>query len=237
MSIAMPFLGSLVGVGTIVLIYYLTWSSGHLPDNIATPPISLLGCKSPEHEAYQVGFTLTGLLLFWCVHIWKRAFYPHFKGDYPFASSGSLFGAYLAVIGVIGQGIVTLESDFFERVERGDTMSAQSICHQLIAGCFFLGAAMHCYATCYICFVGGGVAVYSALGKRAKFTCLVASLVAWPIAEALHPAVTGNIEKRAVAVGGVAQYVTVGAYILFFGSYSLDLLAQKERMRGSSKKD
>jgi hypothetical protein len=74
--------------------------------------------------------------------------------------------------------------------------------------------------------------VYSALGKRARFTCLVVSLVAWPIAEALHPAATGNIEKRAVAVGGVAQYVVVGAHILFFGSYSLDLLAGRFALRG-----
>ena len=78
--------------------------------------------------------------------------------------------------------------------------------------------------------------MYIALGKRAKFTCLVVSLVAWPIAEVLHPAATRNIEKRAVAVGGVAQYVAVDAYILFFGSYSLDLLSSKrERIRGSSR--
>jgi hypothetical protein len=58
--------------------------------------------------------------------------------------------------------------------------------------------------------------------------------VAWPVAEALHPAATGNIEERDVAVGGVAQYVTVGAYILFFGSYSLDLRWQR---KVSAKKD
>jgi hypothetical protein len=219
------------------MVYYLTWSSNHLPDGIATPPISLLGCKSPEHEAYQVGFSLTGLFLFGSIQIWRETFHLHLKVDYPFASKAALVGAYLAVIGVIGQGIVTLERDFFERVQRGEKMSGQSICHQLIAACFFLGAAIHCYATCYICFMGGGgVALYSALGKRAKFTCLVVSLVAWPIAEALHPAATRSIENRAVAVGGVAQYVTVGAYILFFGSYSLDLTSQRERMRGPSKK-
>jgi hypothetical protein len=113
-------------------------------------------------------------------------------------------------------------------------MSAQSMGHQLMAACFFLGAAIHCYATCYVCSVGGGVTLYSTLGKRAKFACLVVSLVAWPIAEALHPAATGSVEQRDVAVGGVAQYATVGAYILFFGSYSLDL---RSHQKGSSKRD
>lgn len=59
----LPFVGSVVGIGTIVTIYLLTRRSGHLPFGISTPLISLLGCKSPEHEAYQLGFSLTAILL------------------------------------------------------------------------------------------------------------------------------------------------------------------------------
>jgi septum formation inhibitor MinC len=52
----------------------------------------------------------------------------------------------------------------------------------------------------------------------------VTSLISWPLAELLHP--TNNtrhiLSKRKFAVGGLAQYITVGSYILFFGSYALD---------------
>ena len=71
---AMPVLGACAGIGTISLTYTLTRISGHLPDGVTTPPISLLGCQSPEREAYQVGFALTGLLLLLCIRTWARDF-------------------------------------------------------------------------------------------------------------------------------------------------------------------
>ena len=224
----LPFIGSLAGIGTMLAIYIITERSGHLPFGVMTPPISLLGCKSPEHKVYQLGFALTAALLFLCVNIWKQRFYPRISLEHPSASWVALAGGYAACIGVLGQGLVTLEEDFVERIEAGQQLTWQGVAHQLLAAVFFLGAAAHCYTTIYLCCVSGSKrGLYSMSGNIAKFICVAVSFVSLPVAEALHPVSTRNFSNRQVAVGGVAQYIAVGSYILFFGSYTLDLLWQR----------
>lgn len=240
LHVALPLLGGLLGVGTIAAVYVLTRSAGHLPEGVSTPPISLLGCRRPEREVYQVGFALTGLVLFFCVRLWAAIFYRRIREEVPASSRAALVGGYLAALGAAGQGIVTLDHDFMERLGRGHGMSQRSILHQAIAGFFFIGAAVHCYATCYICIFGKGKessALYSSAGTTMKVACVVVSMIAYPIAEALHPLSSGSPSQHGMAVGGVAQYATVGAYILFFGSYSLDFLAQKKVAPALDKKN
>mmetsp|Transcript_9656 Transcript_9656/g.28917 ORF Transcript_9656/g.28917 Transcript_9656/m.28917 type:complete len:257 (-) Transcript_9656:62-832(-) len=237
--VALPLFGAVLGIGTITVVYILTKSAGHLPDGVSTPPISLLGCQSPEHEFYQVGFALTGLALLTCVRLWAATFYPRIRRAVPASSRAALFGGYLAAVGVIGQGIVTLDEDFLERLGQGHIMSQQSTLHQGIAGLFFVGAAVHCYATCYICLLGGdeeAATLYSFGGNVMKFACLLVSMVAYPVAEAMHPASSGNPSLHNMNVGGLAQYATVGSYILFFGSYALDFLVQRRAAAAASLK-
>ena len=241
MQTAVPLVGSACGSATILLVYFLTWNAGHLPNGVATPPISLLGCNSPEREAYQIGFTLTGLLLLQSVRAWRTTFYPRLKEKnnwfLPFLM---LVGSYMAVFGVIGQGVVTLEENMLANLKQGQKMARQSILHQFLALVFFSGAAMHCYTTMYMCFIGSNATQYSKASVRIKLVCVIISLVSWPIAEALHPTNATNLSKRGFAVGGLAQYVTVLSYILFFGSYSIDFSAiqqQEEELQDSKKKE
>ena len=246
-TIVIPILGSLCGIITILVVYFVTRHHDRLPNGVSTPPISLLGCNSPEHELYQIGFTLTGLLLAKAIRYWKFILYPKF----PHNNRGliipkvcMILGSYMAVIGVIGQGLVTLEEDFLTNI-KSQPMGRQSINHQILALIFFSGAAMHCYATIYVCLIGrkrtqreqystnsesSSTAAtiqnyYSETSVLIKVICAFTSLISWPIAERLHPL---NVErgqmnnKRGFAVGGLAQYITVISYIVFFGSYSLD---------------
>ena len=69
LSALLPCIGALSGLATIAIVYHLTAQAGHLPEGVPTPPISFLGLKSPEHEAYQFGFALTGAMLLVCVNM------------------------------------------------------------------------------------------------------------------------------------------------------------------------
>ena len=122
-------------------------------------------------------------------------------------------------------------------------MQAQSLIHQLIAAGFFMGAAAHCYSFTYAIiqakFSGPTSAEHSVVGLNRLVSwpgtllkCLICggTFVASPAAEFLHPAAAAARGSQAEAdnfqfsLAGIVQYVTVGLYILFFGSYSFDLL-------------
>lgn len=50
------------------------------------------------------------------------------------------------------------------------------------------------------------------------------TFAASPIAQVLHPAAQGSASSHTqFNIAGVAQYITVGLYICYFGSYSIDL--------------
>ena len=244
-----PILGSLCGIITILVVYFVARHHNRLPVGVSTPPISLLGCNTPEHEIYQIGFTLTGLLLAKAIRYWQLVLYPKFAHNRGLIIPKvcMILGSYMAVIGVIGQGLMTLEKDFLNVIKIQPGMGRQSINHQILALIFFSGAAMHCYATVYVCLIGkkqrqreqystyseSSTTVetiqnyhyyYSETSVLIKVICAVTSLISWPIAERLHPlnVEPGQMNKRGFAVGGLAQYITVISYIVFFGSYSLD---------------
>ena len=204
----MPLVGSACGTGTILLVYMLTSKAGHLPNGVSTPPISLLGCNSPEHLAYQIGFTVTGLLLLACIQNWKTTFYPKFSEKHPIASIVVLLGSYLAVVGVVGQGLITLEENFLANRKEGLMVTHQSVTHQLLALVFFGGAAVHCYTTLFLCFFGSPSikTMYSRSSIRFKLVCSLTSLISWPIAEALRPTNTASLTKRMFAVGGFVAW-------------------------------
>ena len=228
-QIILPILGSICGTSTIAIIYYLTSVNGHLLPDMITPPISLLGCQSPEHRIYQIGFSITGMLLYLSVKAWKDIFFPEFLKVAPTSCRLVLFGGVLSSIGCLGQGIVTLDEDFMFRVRTKQPMSNQSLLHQWFAMTFFLGAAIHCYSTIFMCFGPKSAEhVYSNNSFLLKLFCIAPSFFAWPLAEALHP-INDQVytTQRRVNVGGIAQYITVTSYILFYGSYSLDFFNKK----------
>jgi hypothetical protein len=51
--------------------------------------------------------------------------------------------------------------------------------------------------------------------------------LSWPIAELYHP--LRRDTKRIINIIGITQYIAVGSYILFFGSYTIDLFNIKTR--------
>jgi hypothetical protein len=119
-----PMVGAICGISTIGFVYYLTSVSGHLPEGVSTPPISFLGLKSPEHEAYQIGFAVTGGFLICCVFWWSRLMYPALRKECPDAAFYALCGGYAAGFGVIGQGLITLQEDLLEVLDAQGTRLA-----------------------------------------------------------------------------------------------------------------
>ena len=74
---------------------------------VTTPPISLLGCNTPEHEIYQIGFTFTGLLLSKSIYNWQQILYPQLfshRGIIP--KYAMIIGSYMPQINVA----MTIES-------------------------------------------------------------------------------------------------------------------------------
>ena len=234
MDIVLPILGSLAGIGTILTVYFLARESGSFPADVTTPPISLLGCNSPEREAYQIGFLITGLILLACLERWRRVFLPLLTKFGPVTPLIMLMGGYFAPFGVVGQGLLTLEKNLLENLKQGKKLQSQSVMHQRLAGLFFLGAAAHCYATAfYIVSTSRSktkpstgsrhtTCIYGPWSVRLKLCCAILSLLSFPIAHVLHPARTASVNKRYLAIAGLTQYIAVASYIIFFGSYSLD---------------
>ena len=95
-------------------------------------------------------------------------------------------GLLMACVGATGQGLITLDAG----VLQGHS-SMQSTVHQLIAGVFFLGSAMHCYALTYAIWSCPAPALGRLVTPASRylktFLCAI-SLGAAPIAEYLHPA-------------------------------------------------
>uniref|UniRef100_A0A7S3KWM6 CWH43-like N-terminal domain-containing protein n=1 Tax=Amphora coffeiformis TaxID=265554 RepID=A0A7S3KWM6_9STRA len=298
-TIWLPVVGSLAGLVTIVAVYWLTHRHGQLPginyndtddddDNanvnntttgmaLVTPPISLLGCQEPARTVYQVGFSLTAVLLGGVIYQWTRWFFPLIiASSFSWSAWMMRMGAYLAVVGLGGQGVITLEHDIWtklvkqlqQRLEESSettaittiSLSSQSMRHQQFAAVFFLGAALHCYMTVYFTLAssssasstkvrrspsssspsvaktsGNASCCYGAASRRIKLVCACLSVVSWPLAQAWHPAHqhTGNTSSTTATtttammlttwnIAGLAQYIAVGSYILFFGSYAMD---------------
>ncbi|KAL3915301.1 MAG: hypothetical protein SGILL_005718 [Bacillariaceae sp.] len=241
-----------------------------------TPPISLLACQTIlQKRLYQIGFTLTGILLGYAVLVlFKSHFYPRMQQYSWFLSTASLIGGFLAVVGVIGQGVITLHLDFLRNIKSVDGvtpavgMTPQDMWHQQLALVFFVGAAVHTYATTWFSFHGEGrippagaqggssgaspqqpttpqERLFSTNSRLVKTICVIVSLLSAPIAEMYHPTrQIGNESgplgnKRMVNVIGLTQYLAVGAYIIFFGSYSLDLrrMRQLQQQKAASSKE
>ncbi|CAK9069924.1 Hypothetical protein SCF082_LOCUS34920 [Durusdinium trenchii] len=95
---AIPAMGALCGSLTMASVYYLTATSGHLPQGSSTPPLSFMGLRDPERRVYQVGFALTGLLLAQSVRIWRATIWPLLRsaGFEQCAYYGFLGGCLLA---------------------------------------------------------------------------------------------------------------------------------------------
>lgn len=137
-----PFSGAAVVTATIVICYNLTKQAGRFPPGVSFPPISALGVAAPEKQVYQLGFTLTGLLLIATVFLFRRIMLPHIvfgrtEDERQVAIStinAALQSGLTMASGVILQGLFTLELK----------VSLQSIIHWSGALIFVWGAMRHC---------------------------------------------------------------------------------------------
>ncbi|CAK9037716.1 unnamed protein product [Durusdinium trenchii] len=144
---AIPAMGALCGSLTMASVYYLTATSGHLPQGSSTPPLSFMGLRDPERRVYQVGFALTGLLLAQSVRIWRATIWPLLRSaGFEQCAYYGFLGGCLAAAGAALQGIVTLEADILEKISSQTAeLSIQSKLHQAFALFFFIGCTMHCH--------------------------------------------------------------------------------------------
>ncbi|CAE7567246.1 unnamed protein product [Symbiodinium sp. CCMP2592] len=235
---AVPGLGAFCGTATIAGVYRLAASQGHLPPGSTTPPISFLGLLEPEHTLYQIGFLVTGLLLASSVRLWSAVFAPLMTaaGFGQCAYYGWL-GGCLASFGAASQGLVTLEQGILEKIASASSeLSVQSKLHQAFALFFFMGCMLHCCTMTYAAFYCRSPAFSQLVGQTRwlKAVASATTFVAAPLAEALHPARDAGA-KHQFDIAGLAQYLSVGMYIVFFGLYSLDFyqLRQASKPRAS----
>jgi len=208
-------------VATILVCYFITSQNGHLPMGVTTPPISFLGAQEPEHTVYQIGFSLTGLLLAFSVCIWHREVEPLLMdADFVRAAAIAAMGGWFACLGAAGQGLVTLETDILAVVSTPDsTMSRQSVLHQVLAAFFFLGAAVHCYSMSWVLSWAdpsnaGLQRLFSPSSRRFKTACCLGTVVASPLAQALHPAARAYTARKvlewATRLVGWSEVLAVG---------------------------
>lgn len=141
----MPFVAILAPLGsmscvilTVLTAYYLWRTGENIRDpRVIFPAISELGAAMPEHRVYQVGFAMTGLLLFIHIRLFSQLVVPKLleygTPEMQNHADLAISWGYYSAAGVILQGVFTLEMQ----------ISMQSMIHWGGAVLFMSGAMNH----------------------------------------------------------------------------------------------
>ena len=130
------------------------------------------------------------------------------------------------------QGVVPLQSDVLElmKIPRrpGVTLAPQSIVHQTGAAVLFVASLVHQVAILRLywkCARWRSMALRQCAGCSMLLKGLALALALGTIVLSLvwHPASGGRGSASQMTYGAVMQWLLVGALLLFFGSYTLDL--------------
>jgi hypothetical protein len=132
-------LGSMGCVLLTVFTCYYLWRTGeNIRDHrVIFPAISELGAAMPEQRVYQVGFAMTGVLLFLHIRMFSQLVVPKLleygTTELQAHADQAVSWGYYAAFGVILQGLFTLEMK----------VSMQSMIHWGGAVLFMSGAMNH----------------------------------------------------------------------------------------------
>ena len=123
---------------TVFTCYYLWRTGDNIKDTrVIFPAISELGAAMPEHRVYQVGFAMTGVLLFLHIRMFSQLVVPKLLEygvtELQTHADQAISWGYYSACGVILQGVFTLEMK----------VSMQSMIHWGGAVLFMSGAMNH----------------------------------------------------------------------------------------------
>mmetsp|Transcript_25062 Transcript_25062/g.40665 ORF Transcript_25062/g.40665 Transcript_25062/m.40665 type:complete len:265 (+) Transcript_25062:52-846(+) len=239
-------LPAIFGTLTIFACYHTTVNvQRHLPSWLWMPVISLLGCAEPESTYYQIGFAATGLstLLFFIT--FQRSILRYIPGGQFQAEKRKLKWTVLfAAFGIFGQGVITMEESAINGITKTSDASvqwqpgSQSIIHQALAAVFFISAMIHGY---------NAIVVYQSctqqpfpsmtLSKYFKILTFAFPLCFQSMSFVYHPIRSGTKSQNELNMAGLAQWISVFCYLLFFASYAIDHLSIQNVMKTSDSKD
>lgn len=233
-------LPSITGTITIISCYYYTVIiNKDVPSWLYIPVISLLGCKNEEQLIYQIGFTITGLLTILNYYTFSYTILKYINNTKELNEIKYKLHISLLFIafGVIGQGIITMESDAINYITKSAEENPekinwkpgmQSIIHQLLAMVFFMASMYHGFTSIQLYFNDKINGKYISKLKYSKYYKIL--LLAFPfifqfISFIYHPISTGNKSQDDLNIAGITQWLTVFCYLFFFASYSFDYIS------------
>jgi len=234
MAVTFPIMGCLIAILTILSCYYTLMSKPHFQPGgkaewLRTPVISLMGCGDPEHLMYQVGFTLSAILLLISGLFFKQIIVDRMDDNDEMKQKA--YYAYLAIpvacFGICAQGVITLQEDALEVLilSPSGKVTTQSIIHQLFAMFFFMPSAYHGYNMSQVYWNSTSRVLKPAQDKGGAVlkTCFGYGLQTFltMVSSFYHPT-TGTKEHNQQNMGGLTQWIVVISYICLFGSYSYD---------------
>ena len=198
-----------------------------MPEDIAYPVISLTGCQTPERYAYHLGFSITAWYMYVGIRHVETYIVPIVSDPLRKKARNAVLAAYVAIVGVFGQGWITLQADAVDAlILHKGAMRIQSVIHQLFAAMFFIGSFGHCVYSLIVYWCDDAFPIAGWHRSRwIKAACFVFPFFGSFVAMMFHPVNDDVIQHTAqnMAVAGISQVVTVLAYVGYYASYGLDL--------------
>eukprot|EP01084_Bolivina_argentea_P164429 285865_1 len=234
-------LPGIFGILTIVSCYHLSVNVyNHFPSWLWAPVISLLGCLSPEHFVYQIGFTITALSLLLFYFTFQNGILKVLPISHKISINTLKFTILSCAIGVFGQGIITLNDDVVNILTNENEIenyvpSNTDILHQLLAMIFFLSGLIHGIVSTFVYFKlkDNDIIKLLKFSRWFKLFMVLISLIQIIASVKNHPTNFNNKGKthELLNMAGVAQWIIIIVYLAFFSSYSLDyyLILKKRR--------
>lgn len=164
--------------------------------------------------------------------------------EYDYSTSKKIlkYTVLICAFGVLMQGLITMDEtilNFLLDFEKNGVdlskykPSTQTSLHQMFAGVFFMAAMVHGITSVRVYFQLSSVVKefeYLGFSKYLKIIILAFPTIASFFAFRYHPANTAgseyskelNQQAMQMNASGFSQWLTVGCYLIFFASYSLD---------------
>ena len=221
---------------------------------VFVPCISFLGTSGAPRLIYRIGFGATAVLMALCIHLSFQVIGPHLlaKGS---GISGAELGTcvnmgYVAAAGVFLQGVFTLSAD----------MGPSCFVHWAGAAIFAGGAQSHAAkaielydraimakqspALCSRQISHALAWRKQCLGAPARLPAMMPlAFVFTLLSQAVRPQAEGKAADAGVASAavqngmGAMQWAVVGAFVLYFASYSVDVVCCADYMDAQDVED
>ena len=235
----LPPLTACVALFTIITCAQLTFAADVLPAEIGRfPPISLFGV-GPESAVrlYRVGFPLVAAMFFAALTPVGRFITARVEPAHRDEARKVVWTSVVAFLGLAIHGIVPLHPHIVyditqKRAPPADphallSPAAQNGIHQLAAAVFFMMSLYHGFTVTQL-YSASKKLPFNGLSLGLKYVTLYAQFAPAVFSLLLHPA-TKQALGLDVSLGeqdkaGLSQWWTVGCLIVFYVTYSVDLL-------------